>query len=237
MHDRGIARRHRRNLMLPLMLLSVFAIAGGAFAAPLNLVKKFPDLTSGFIKVTYDGAGAFVAGGTSTAFDLDGVPPPDHNISAGGTPSKRWELNMTLTPATGALVSGTLNVTGTIPALGANSGTLLTANLSAFGFPTGGGRIFEWLFTITGGDLAPQYGGLNRTGGIILDATPGTGAVAFTGSFTQAFQNTTGTVGGGSADSFFVPEPASTGLLLISGFTLMQGALVHGRRSARRESR
>lgn len=232
MTNRGLAGRLRSRFLLPLMLVCVCVLISDAFPAPLNLIKKFPDLTSSLIKVTYNGSGAFAASGSSATFDIDGVAPPDHNVSAGGSPSKRWELNMNVTPANGALVSGTLNITGTIPALSASSGTLLTANLTAFGFPTNGGRIFEWLFTITGGDLAPQYGGINRTGGIILDAVPGNGGVAFTGSFTTPFQNTTDSIGSGNADTFFVPEPASLGMLLISGFTL-----THGRRSARRRLR
>ena len=109
-------------------------------------------------------------------------------------------------------------MTGKIPALGANSGTLLTGTIGStandFGFPTGGGTLFEWRFTVTGGDLASYYGGVGTSGaGIILDGKfVDSGSIPFTGVFTSNFQNASGTSLNGVADTF-VPEPATLAAL------------------------
>ena len=90
----------------------------------------------------------------------EGGNPPEHASIVGGN----YDLTADLTQS-GLPVSGSLKITGTIPGL-ASSGTLLTGQLqlsqSGFGFQSpqaiqqsGSGDIFEFVFNVTGGDLAP----------------------------------------------------------------------------------
>ena len=51
--------------------------------------------------------------------------------------------------SSGLFTSGSLNISGTVPTLGFNSGTLLTGNLTAFGFSNFGGDPLEFLFDVT----------------------------------------------------------------------------------------
>ena len=112
---------------------------------------------------------------------------------------------------------------GTIAALGANSGTLLTGTLTAFGFPVGPGQIFEFLFTPTGGDLLTGFG---TEGGIILDA----GANDFTGSFDPPFSNSANSIGG-SSDSFFEEDnPPSVPRAIHFGLSRHRGSRHRTRR-------
>lgn len=100
---------------------------------------------------------------------------------------------------------GTLSIGGTVASLGFNSGTLLTGDLTALGFPDAGGDPLEFLFNITGGDAASLYG---ATGGVIMSAT------GFGGSFAADFDNNMGMVGRGmgTADAGAVPVPAAVWL-------------------------
>ena len=204
---------------IPTTAVIICLAATAAQAALLNLTKTTPDITAASVNVNYVAATSmFTATGFSSAYDLDGISPPDFSISAGGVPSQQFLISMTVNNATGALVSGTVAVNGTIPALGANSGSLLTGTLTNFGFMNPpGGTLFEFLFNVTGGDLLPAFGPLH-TGGIILNATQN-GGTPFTGVFTSNFFNTASTAPAlGTADAFFVPEPGSLSLLTISGF-------------------
>ncbi len=71
--------------------------------------------------------------------------------------------------------------------LGFNTGTLLTGNLSQFGFD-GVDYPFEFYFHITGGDAAPLYGKGWIPGGIVIFDT------GFPGDFTQDFSSNIATV-------------------------------------------
>lgn len=195
--------------------VAVIGLAQSAQAALLNLTQQAPDITSGLIKVNYTAATAtFTATGSSASFDLDGIAPPDYQ-GANFTPGA-FNLSMTVNTATGAPTGGTVSIGGKVTALGATSGTLLTGNISAFGFQTGGGQLFEFLINVTGGDLASYWNATGHPGGIILSAVPGTGAVPFTGSFTSDFRSTSGAIGAGVSDSFITPEPASLAIAFIS---------------------
>ena len=175
-------------------------------ATPLNLsLSNFPDIFSGAIDVTYTAAtGSFSATGTALSFDDDGVGAAE-TIVAGG-----FALSATITNA-GVLTGGTLTITGTVPTLGFNSGTLLTGTLTALGFSNTGGDPLEFLFTVTGGDAAGLYGG---TGGIILSSTSFP-ATLFNQDFNNLIAGIPGTGSGVSDTAVPVPEPTSLILLAI----------------------
>lgn len=127
--------------------------ASAVQATPLGLtLQPEPDILSSFLSVSYDDASDMltVTGGADT-LKLGG----DQAITGGS-----FSLDAKI-DSTGALVSGSLSIGGSV---GAYTGpTLLTGNLSGFGYNTSG--TLEFLFTVTGGDLSGQYG---TTGGIIL---------------------------------------------------------------------
>jgi hypothetical protein len=178
-----------------------------ANATLLNLMAEGPDVTSGVLDVQYQASsGSFTVAGTAMTFDLDHISPPDYNITSGN-----YAINMLLTPA-GIPTSGSLSIMGKIPALGANSGTLLTGQISQFGFQNPpGGEIFEFIFNVNGGDLASYYAG---KAGVILNASD----TGFTGSFTSNFSNSPFSA---STDTFPVPEPSTAILLFILGAAVL----------------
>ena len=168
----------------PLKQLPIIAPAAGVLllfgsigqAAPLNLtLLDPPDIVSDFIDVTYDAAGdSFVATGFARELDDDGSVPPESILD--GT----FNLAATI-DASGTLSSGSLSIGGTVASLGFNSGTLLTGDLTALGFPDAGGDPLEFLFTVTGGDAAGLYG--SAPAGVILSGT------GFGGNFDSDFYN------------------------------------------------
>jgi hypothetical protein len=200
--------------------LTIF-MAGAAQAAPLNLtLPEFPDIFSGFIDVTYQaGTQAFQASGFALTLDDDGIGGQE-NINNG-----LFNLSATINN-TGVLQNGLLTIGGTVP--GFNSGTLLTGLLTAFGFQPTGGDPLEFLFAVTGGDLAGLYGGIGATGGVILSET------GFGGSFGMNFDNTGGNPGWGAGVSDTgagpIPEP-STILLFTTGLGIIVSRAILHRRS------
>jgi hypothetical protein len=184
--------------------LSVSSIGvSAARAGSLNLVPQNPDLAALNLTVDYQptsgSTGTLTATGWPTSFTITGTNTPDYPSIDNGT----YDLTAQVTK-TGQPISGTLDIGGTIPGL-ASSGTLLTGQLSQFGFQNSGGDIFEFVFNVTGGDLAPYYHGQT---GVILDAT-GSG---FNGSFANTFSTQADEA---VADNFtVVPEPSTTVLLL-----------------------
>ena len=116
--------------------------------------------------------------------------------------------------------TGSLGITGTIPGL-ASSGTLLTGQLKQFGFQSGGGDVFEFMFDVTGGDLAPYYDGETS---VILDAWNS----GFDGSFANSF--TASPYLSIADNSSAVPEP-STAISLLSALSFGVAALACRRRS------
>lgn len=186
----------------------LFTAALPAAASPLGLtLLDQPDVFSSFLSVSYNAASdEFLAIGTSLSLDDDGVGPAI-NI-ANGT----FDITATI-DGTGTPTAGTLTITGDVLGFGP---TLLTADLTAFGFfDSPGGDIFEFLFDVTGGDLAiPQFYGAPGPGsiaGVIMDAMGSN----FGGTFDVDFDN--GFFGFGVSDTAMVPEPATLFLVLIAG--------------------
>lgn len=198
----------RRNTM-PLFALAA-CLATGASAQggdPLNLeLIEAPDFVSGFLDVSYDTiTELFDASGFALEFDDDGVGFP-HGVDDG-----TFDLAATIDVA-GTLLGGFLLIEGTIPALGFNSGTLLTGNVIDFSFEPNNGDPFEFLIDLTGGDAAGLYG-VDPIGVILVQS-------GFDGSFATNFDNLidglAGTGSGLSDTAPVIPLPGS-GLLALVG--------------------
>ncbi|MBT8135951.1 MAG: VPLPA-CTERM sorting domain-containing protein [Gammaproteobacteria bacterium] len=179
-------------------ILLAFSI--NAHGAPLALtMADTPDIAVGFITVEYAG-GSLSANGFALSFDGSDTDPALDIVNG------LFTLNAQIDSA-GNLASGSLVVSGTIGSQ--YSGTLLTGDLTAFGFNDNpAGDPLEFLFSVTGGELASLYGAV---GGIILASS------GFSGSFTH-FSSTSGT-----ADVAAIPVPAAVWLMLtalagLSGF-------------------
>jgi hypothetical protein len=189
---------------------AVAGAAGSADAALLNLsLLPVPDITSGFIDVSYNASSdAFSAQG----FAFSMTDSPNRTITNG-----TFNLSAIVDSA-GMATSGTITIGGTIPAIPAGT-PLLTGTLTAFGFQTGGGSIFEFLFSVTGGSLAtPAYFGNSGVGvfGVILNASGAT----FNGNWGQSFNNNGGIpgFGNGVADTAPIPAPVVAAPFAIAGF-------------------
>ena len=170
--------------------------ANSANAALLGLnLDPAPDIFSSFITVDYDmGTQTLTADGFALNL-FDGAD----NAIAGGTFSLTASVDNS-----GVLSGGSLMIGGTTG--GFNSGTLLTGSLTALGFDDAGGDPLEFMFDVTGGDLAGMYG---SSGGIIMTNT-GFNAGLFTGNFTSGDMAASSDTGVPTS----VPEPES--LLLLS---------------------
>ena len=183
--------------LLAVAIVGAFSSLAGA--AMIGVTKTTPpDITSDFLTVTYNSTThALHVAGFADFMDSNGQPPPD-DYYIGGAASFTLDANVY---SGGVATYGKLTISGTIAALGATSGTLLTGNMTQFGFDAGG-NLMDFKFAVTGGDLASRYG---SQAGVILNTVGG-----FTGSFGSNFSNT----GSGSTDTFPVPEPATMLVLL-----------------------
>ena len=189
--------------------VAAIVIGGQSACADLLGVQlvDVPDIASGFISVTYDAAGdQLTASGFALLFDDDGMGPAENIIN--GT----FLLEATITDG-GMSDGGTLTIMGDIPGLGVG-GTLLSADLNAFGFMTGGGPLFDFLFKVTGGSLADDFYPVSSVIGMIMSG------VSFPGhDFTGDFDNLLGGIPGtGSAVADIgVPAPATLALIAMAG--------------------
>ena len=201
---------------LGIVLAGLAVMTSQSVAAPLNLQfapGSHADISSILTTITYDaGNDAFTAVGTSSQYDPVFIPQDlsDIILPLGGV----FDLNTTIDD-NGALFGGTFTITGDI---GNGFGTLLSGNLTDFGFDdTFASDVFEFAFDVTGGDtdVVSAYGGLSAKGGMILGTT-GFSSIA---NFTTGWSNkiSPGLVGGaGTVDikGAIVPEPAEYSLLL-----------------------
>jgi len=135
-------------------------LSTAASAASLNLDLQLPAINTSFMNSNYDaGTGNFnvtygfantITFNSSTDNITGGGVSFSANISAGG-------------PGDASLNSGIFSITGTSGIY--NSGTLLTGNLLELGYANNGHQTLEFMFSVTGGDLAGFYdtgfGGFN----------------------------------------------------------------------------
>jgi hypothetical protein len=190
-------------------LAIVFGSRGlAARGASLNLIAVDPDISAGFLNASYNAStGILAADGWPIGFTENGNSTPID----GGQYSLSVQLTSAGQPVPG---TGTLDITGSDPSLGV-SGTLLTGDLSDFGFQSGGGDIFEFVFNDLGGDLAPYYS--SGESGVILDAMNS----GFDGSFQNSF--TASPYLSVSDNVSVVPEPSTLILLLAALISALAG--------------
>ncbi len=184
-------------------------VAAGSFIVSahgnlLNLdLEPSPDLTTGFISISYDADAAnlqFMADGFTLSY-FDGVSVTD---ATGGL----FMIDMTVDDM-GNATGGMLSITGTLP--GIADGTLLTGDLTDFGFAPAGGDPLEFLWSVSGGLLADDYGGIGAIAGTILSQT------SFPGDWTEDWS-------GSGAVSDTAPIPAPTGAAILGLGLVATGA-------------
>jgi hypothetical protein len=150
----------------------------------LNLTESTPDLTGSYMTVTYSNTtDAFLASGYTT----------DYNTSAGDVGINTYDnFNISATiNNSGVLTGGTLSIYGGEGASGPDE-LLLAGNLTlgpagtAFGYGADNNQVFEFLFTVTGGQdssVLSQFGGIGAKGGIVLNAEFGSADRPFSGTW------------------------------------------------------
>ncbi len=184
--------------------IAPLAAVGAAQAAliPLTL-QDTPDIFASFLDVDYDaGSDSLSITGFPLTYDDDGIGMAE-TFGSGS-----FDLRATVDD-TGNATGGLLEISGSIPGLGINDPltVLLTGTLTNFGFDESGGDPLEFIFSVTGGQLAADYGGIGAEAGVIASGTN------FPGNFMDNFHNDQGT---GRAD-VAPPVPAPMTAAFIGG--------------------
>lgn len=200
-----------RSLSILLLGLLASVPAHAALLGLDTLLLENPDLFSSGLSANLSVA---FSNGTFTATgDTGGYTPP-----AGGDQLVVTDTTFGFSPGSfslsaiignnGVLQSGSLTISGAIDELSIPAGVLLSGNITAFGFQGSSSPNpdeFEFLFSVTGGALAADYG---LVGGTLLHP----GDTSFNGSFLVNFSND----GNGLADTRAIPEPSSVLLVVMS---------------------
>ena len=177
------------------------------------LLQQNPDLLSGNLTAGYNLNVSFTNGQLNVTGDTSDYTPPDGSgpfsvtdVSNGFNPGS-FSLSAII-KTNGVLESGTITLSGAIDDLAIPAGVLLQGTITAFGYQGNSSPNpdeFEFLFDITGGALAADYGSV---GGTLLHP----GDTSFDGSFQTDFSND----GTGVADTRAIPEPSSMLLVVFS---------------------
>jgi len=199
-------------------IAALCVLVGGAVcqAEPLDLqsIRRFPDIYSPFISITYDP--------TTDAFSATGMAARYYTPDVFAITSGTFQLSATIDD-TGFASSGTLTIGGATTG-GSGSGSfeaLLTGDLLDFGFtpdaavgdPPGYPR-FEFLLNPTGGSLAPDFAAAGPFVGVFVN-----GFSTFSGSFAEPYSNSLA-----NSDTFAaVPEPVSACFMLTSALIVAFG--------------
>ena len=177
---RSVARLPPAALLLAVSLLGcgLWNLLCGSAQATLLSPAQFPqppgaggealgalDITTSFIETKYDGAGHFTLDAPFDSADFmssvinDGIG----SIVYVNDPLSDFKISLVIDPTTGVATAGTLAILGTAPDYGAASGTLLTGSIANFYFPNASqvdpldGQEFQFIFNVTGGDLASHF--------------------------------------------------------------------------------
>ena len=191
-----------------------------SWATPMNLTESWPDLAAQFLSIDYtSGDGTYTASGYTTSY-VDTQGGPELLQGAGD-----YTLTATITGA-GVLTAGSISINGDV---GAGTELLLSGELQtgssgpggAFGFVDAHGgaqlgdyNIFEFLFTIDGGSLANDFGGLGASGGVVVDAQFDN-VTDFAGDWTTDFHSDSGNANANNFAVEVVPEPSSAFLIFL----------------------
>jgi len=197
-----------------IVFILLIATAAPGQAAMLNLIPQgvfSADITTSFSSATYNATTDLLnVSGSATAIDYDKSAPPDSLVLSGG-PGNPASFKISVhIDAAGAIVGPTtstdLNILGLIPSGPHPSayGPLLTGQLINFGYANNAPhRLLEFIFKVTGGSQAAQFG---PKVGVVFDTING-----FNGTFLSSFSTSIS----GNADNFAVPEPSSLMLCVI----------------------
>jgi len=180
------------------LALCQFGLFAPQAEASLDLIlEDAPDISVAYIDISYNAdTDQLVAFGYPAQFKASSGSP---SIDITDT-TRRFDLTAEIDES-GNLATGSLSIQAKIPDLGFYGDTLLTGNLTALGFPSGGGDPIEFLFEVTGGDAGPLYTAAGYAGGIILSYTGLTSKL-----FSSSFSNTS--MGQANVGAV-VPEPMS----------------------------
>ena len=195
-------KAYRRGGVVLIAALGLLTAASAQATPLLTPTLTTPDISGLFVSVDYDASGdpgvLTVTGGFNWELD-DGATTES---IVGGSLS----LSATVNKTTGALLSGSFTLSGTIAGLGTGLGPILTGTMTALGFPDNGaqGNVLEFDFNVTGGDASSLYGPT----GYMAISSPGF-ALSWSSDFSEPF--------GGPVDiQKPVPEP-SNALLALTG--------------------
>lgn len=192
-----------RHLLAPLALGACLLMGANVQAALLQLPNSWPDLQAGSLTLDYLAE--------SNQFSVSHTDPDDFYFDPDGNgfhfvTSATYDIDAQI-DNDGKLISGTLNITGTIDSLGIDSPTtLLSGNLVTFGFQDSDSvDLFDFEVSGLSGELAAYYGSSLY---VLITSYQSSD---FTGSFANDF------VGAGPyiyADNLaIVPVPAAVWLL------------------------
>jgi hypothetical protein len=216
-----------------LAIISLFLLGGSAQADLLQLtLQPTPDIAVFSIDFAYNASShTLSASGTSTCISTGSPDDPvvfDESSLQNGT----FLLSTTVDNA-GIASAGSLTIGGSVLGYG-STGPLLTANnLSYFNSlfvdtlnPNSDVADFEFIFDISGGEMANMFGGTGAKIGIILTWVSTAGDAA-QNQFTTNFDNLNGHNfgegwGTAMADTAPIPEPATLSLLAFGAAALLR---------------
>jgi hypothetical protein len=206
-------------------MVSLVLLIGNARADITSLtLQPTPDIASFSIDIAYNAAShTFAANGMATCIAIGSPDDPivfDESSLTMGT----FLISATVNNA-GVASSGSLTIGGKVLGYG-STGPLLTANnLSFFNSfftdtlnPDMDVAMFEFLFDVSGGEMADMFGGAGAKVGVIIGYTgvgPDVTQNQFTANFDDLFGHTFGEGWGTSCADVAqpIPEPATLFLL------------------------
>ena len=162
----------RRIICFTMLVIGLCFLINTANAALINPKLGLPRILSNTTGIyTYTGFDGFLSfTGTPLSITEDGVNQIDIGPSNG---DQFFRANLYLDSSggfVGGVIGADLAIVGAID--GGASGTLLTGEITNFGFlDAGSAALFDFTFTVTGGLLADAFGGIGAEGGNSIWAT------------------------------------------------------------------